>query len=76
MVADKLKAEIDAYFSDIERVEVLSIYDQSIIATGETYEITSDGFIVLSNDNGYSSTFNLSELKSYRLFNSILTLYY
>lgn len=76
VTARKLQADISAHAASIESISVLRIYDDSAIFVGSSYVISSDGFIVITTNADQSATFNLGELKSYRISSNSLTLYY
>jgi hypothetical protein len=73
LTAKKLKADIG--WKTIDTISVTSIYDGAPIFQGTTYSITSDGFMVV-RANTNSATFNLGEMKSYRILDNFLILYY
>jgi hypothetical protein len=74
LTAKKLKADISS--RTIETISVLSIYDATPIFVGSRYEVTSDGFIIVTTNADSSATFNLGELKSYLISAGSLNLYY
>lgn len=76
LTAKRLKADIKTNATNIVSIFVLNYSDASLIFSGSSYEISSDGFIVITSDEAVSVTYNLGEIKSYVVAPSILALYY
>lgn len=75
LMAKKLETDIKSSGENIQYISVYSIYNNSIIFSGTSSSITSDGFIIITNANE-SATFNLGELKSYKITSNGLALFY
>lgn len=76
LTAKRLKADINTNATNIVSIYVLNFSDASLIFSGSSYEITSDGFIVITSDADVTTTYNLGEIKNYIVTPSILALYY